>query len=43
MWYWASSTGDVLNNHAKELQGIGPEFREPIENDVIKDEDNLSL
>ncbi|KAG5616546.1 hypothetical protein H5410_016370 [Solanum commersonii] len=30
-----------LNDHAKALLGIGPEFREPTENDILTDEDNL--
>ncbi|KAG5604798.1 hypothetical protein H5410_026290 [Solanum commersonii] len=30
-----------LNDHAKALLGISPEFREPIENDIPTDEENL--
>uniref|UniRef100_M1DMQ3 Putative plant transposon protein domain-containing protein n=1 Tax=Solanum tuberosum TaxID=4113 RepID=M1DMQ3_SOLTU len=31
----------LLNDHAKALLGIGPEFREPTENDIPTDEENL--
>uniref|UniRef100_M1DHJ7 Uncharacterized protein n=1 Tax=Solanum tuberosum TaxID=4113 RepID=M1DHJ7_SOLTU len=30
-----------LNDHARALLGIGPEFREPIEIDILTDEENL--
>ncbi|KAG5627799.1 hypothetical protein H5410_013017 [Solanum commersonii] len=31
----------LLNDHAKALLAIGPEFREPTENDIPTDEENL--
>ncbi|KAH0730170.1 hypothetical protein KY289_001358 [Solanum tuberosum] len=33
----------LLNDHAKALLGIGPEFREPTENDILTDEENLRM
>uniref|UniRef100_M1DJM6 Uncharacterized protein n=1 Tax=Solanum tuberosum TaxID=4113 RepID=M1DJM6_SOLTU len=47
---WQASTdmhlGEVerhypLNGHAKALLGIGPEFREPVNNDIPTDEENV--
>jgi len=38
---WEVNRRYLLNNNAKALLGIGPEFRKPTENDIPTDKENL--